>query len=892
VFAPPVRAWAAGSGRAAGRGALIVLAGLLFARSAPAQLHWLDASLDPPIGADSTVRLAQVADTSLPGTLPESRPRITSGGRRRIRVFSRSNVPWQLRWLPSEDGQERIAVIDSGVNIVIDQVAGFETVDLSTDRVVIWTSAEQVQDFQGEGTQADESPLEFYLEGNIIFRQQDRVIYAERMYYNVREQYGVVLDGELLTPMPGYQGLVRLKADVLRQVDPFHIEGFEGAVTTSRLGVPFYWLQSGNFTYENPPANRFAPGVVDPATGRPQVVSNKRVTSRNNRLYVGEWPIFYWPFMSANLDHPTTYLESLSINNDRVFGTQVLTGWNLYQLLGWRSAPAGTDWTGSIDYLSDRGWGFGTHFDYDRSSFFGQPGRVFGFVDAWGINDRGLDNLGLGRRTLEPETDSRGRLLARHRQLTHGLEITGELGWISDRNFLEQYYEQEWDQEKDQSTRIEIKRRNENHSISGSADVRVNDFFTQTDWLRGDHFWIAQPLLSDWISWTEHSSVGHGHLQIADAPSDPIEAALFDPLAWEVESEGLRATTRHRLDLPLQWGGAKIVPYVLGEAAHWEQDLQGNELTRVLGQAGIRGSLPFVRLSPHVQSTLFNLNGIAHKVVLESEFLFAEADANLGDLPLYDPLDDDAIEFFRRRFYFTTFGGVAGGNVPLPFDERYYALRSGFQSAVTASSPEIADDLMLWRLAARQRWQTKRGMPGQQRVVDWVTLDVEGYAYPKPDRDNFGQELGLLNYDFRWHLGDRFTVLSDGQMDLFDDGLRTVSLSGMVTRPGRIRYLSGIRSIEGPISSTIVYGSTNVRLSPKWIANYGTSYDLGDTGNIGQRGQIVRVGESFLVGLGFNYDHSRDNFGVRLSVEPRFLSGPLSRVGGQPIPPVGAFGLE
>jgi hypothetical protein len=307
---------------------------------------------------------------------------------------------------------------------------------------------------------------------------------------------------------------------------------------------------------------------------------------------------------------------------------------------------------------------------------------------------------------------------------------------------------------------------------------------------------------------------------------------------------------------------------------------------------GIRGSIPFVRLDPEVQSSLFNVNGIAHKVVLESEFFYADSDANLADLPLYDQVDDDAIEFFRRRYYFTTFNGLPGGQIPLPFDERFYALRSGFQRWVTASSAEIADDLMLFRLGAHQRWQTKRGLPGQQRVVDWITLDVEGFLYPQPDRDNFGQTLGLLSYDFRWYLGDRFTVLSDGQADFFSQGLRTVSLSGMVTRPGNLRYMGGIRSIEGPISSSIIYGSTSWRVSSKWILSYGSSIDLGETGNLGQRGQIIRVGESFLVGLGFNYDHSRDNFGVRFSIEPRFLSGPLARLGGIPIPPVGSSGLE
>ena len=390
--------------------------------------------------------------------------------------------------------------------------------------------------------------------------------------------------------------------------------------------------------------------------------------------------------------------------------------------------------------------------------------------------------------------------------------------------------------------------------------------------------------------------MGYAKLRTLTEPLNPQQLASQDPLAWEVDFddrwEGLRAASRQELSLPLEWGPAKVVPYVLGEAAYWREDLAREELNRLFGQVGIRASIPFWRANPTVRNVLLNLNGIAHKVVLEADLFWSEADANLDGLPLYDPLDDDSVEYFRRTFCAYTFDCGPGGQIPLPFDERYYALRSGLQRWVTSPSTEIVDDLAAVRLAARQRWQTKRGLPGQQRVVDWITLDLESYIYPYPDRDNFGQPVGLTSYDFRWHLGDRFTLLSDAQVDFFSDGLRTVSLAGMITRPGRLRYLFGARSIEGPISSSLLYGSTSFRLSQKWIINYGSSLDLGSTGNIGQRGQIIRVGESFLVGLGFNYDASRDNFGVQFGIEPRFLPGRLSRVGGIPIPPVGVAGLE
>ena len=889
-----------------------------FQRSAQAQLNWQDSAESAAYDASPSdiypaervqFQSGPANDDPFGGLAPdryidassnvEPQPSVVNGGRR-VRVFPRSSVPWQTRSFQNDDGTERLTVIDSGVNIIIDRVSGLGTVDISTDRLVAWSSPDQSGQFGGSDGSDDgepisedgERPLELYLEGNIIFRQQDRVIYAERMYYNVREEYGVVLDGELLTPIPGYQGLVRLKADVLRQVDPFRIEGVRGALTTSRLGVPRYWLQSGDFSYQNIPGPNA--NAYDPVTGGRRSDTTKRVTSRNNRLYLGELPVFYWPSVTANLDRPSFLLESVSVNNDRVFGTQVLTEWNMYQLLGFQNPPSGTVWTGTLDYLSKRGIGFGSNFEYDRESFLGNPGRTIGFLHAWGINDDGLDNLGVRRRTLAPEEDFRGRIYGRHRQiLPAGYQFTAELGLVTDRNFLEMYYEEEWDELKDQTTGVELKRKVENRSWSINGDLRVNDFFTQTNWLpKFDHFWIGQPILGDFLSWTEHTNVGYGQLRVAEPPRDAGEAALFDPLAWEAEREGIRAASRHRIDLPLNVGGGKIVPYALGEAAYWHETLDGDDATRLLGQIGIRASIPMVRVDPTVSNVLFNLNGLAHKVVFETELFAAQSDVNMADLPLYDPLDDDAIEFFRRRFFFDTFGGVAGGNVARRFDERFYALRSGMQRWVTSPSTEVADDLMAGRFATRQRWQTKRGMPGNQRVVDWLTFDLEGFLYPNADRDNFGQELGLVNYDLKWHVGDRFTVLSDGHVDFFADGLRTFSLGGMVSRPGRGRYVAGIRSIDGPISSAIVYGSTSYRLSPKWIVNYGSSFDFGRTGNIGQRGQIVRVGESFLVGMGFNYDTSRDNFGFRFSIEPRFLSGKLSRVGGVPLPPVGYDGLE
>ena len=99
--------------------------------------------------------------------------------------------------------------------------------------------------------------------------------------------------------------------------------------------------------------------------------------------------------------------------------------------------------------------------------------------------------------------------------------------------------------------------------------------------------------------------------------------------------------------------------------------------------------------------------------------------------------------------------------------------------------------------------------------------------------------------------------------------------------------------IDGPISSHIFNAAASYKMSQKWIAIIGTSFDLGDTGNIGQSLSLVRIGESLLVRAGINYDESRDNFGVHITIEPRFLgNGRIARLTGIHTPPAGAYGLE
>ena len=82
---------------------------------------------------------------------------------------------------------------------------------------------------------------------------------------------------------------VRLKAEVLRQVDHDRFVAQNASLTTSRLGIPTYEFKSGNLTLEDhqvPAVNIFGQPEINPQTGEPITEHEQLVTGRNNVITV------------------------------------------------------------------------------------------------------------------------------------------------------------------------------------------------------------------------------------------------------------------------------------------------------------------------------------------------------------------------------------------------------------------------------------------------------------------------------------------------------------------------------------------------------------------------------------------------------------------------------
>ena len=144
-----------------------------------------------------------------------------------------------------------------------------------------------------------------------------------------------------------------------------------------------------------------------------------------------------------------------------------------------------------------------------------------------------------------------------------GFTVESELGYLSDRNFLEQYYQWEFDRDKDVETVLYAKQQENNWAWSGITTPALNQFENVTRWMpRGDFYLMSQPLLDGAVTWSTHTMGGYAELHQADYPTDPNDR--YVPLPYFQSSKGAVLMTRNEFDAPLSSRAGALCPVFHG----------------------------------------------------------------------------------------------------------------------------------------------------------------------------------------------------------------------------------------------------------------------------------------------------------------------------------------
>lgn len=857
---------------------------------APQQLPAASAAPVVPVLPTPPVPKPSPPPPGIPSTSAPGPPRapVAPGPPRQLRIVQRGQNRFQFQTATAPNGEQAL-IVTGGVIVSVNNVEGPGLLDIEADQLVVWSKGNPQHVFdtlRGQPAQAP-SELELYLSGNVEIREQNgpeaRRLAADEVYYDVARHVAIARQADLELKQPGLPDPMHLRAERLEQLSPTMFRVVRAEVFSSRLpSDPGLKLSVREGTLEEKQV------VKRNLFGQPRLDRNGRPETDQQRLFHGESvfveldsvPIFYLPFVQGDANDPLGPLKDARLDYNRVFGFRSLLTFNTYNLLGLDPQP-GTHWDLDLDYMSSRGPALGTNFDYAGNHLLGVDGKYNGVVKAYGIDDTGKDILGNGRGENEPHPELRGRFLWRNRwELPGDFTLQTQVAPISDKNFLDQYFQTEFELDVPQETYLYFKQQRDQWAWTLLAEPRIRTWVTETEWLpRADGYLIGQtvdlPIL-DRLTYNAHASAAYARLLTTNVGPPAINPT-------DVRDDTARLDLMQELSLPFYAGPFRVVPYVVSDLAYYSSDLTGNERGRAFEGGGIRGSIPFTRLYPDARSDLLNLDGINHKIVLSGNFFSAHSDTPHTMLPQLDRLDDDATDQARRDIkpfepLFNPDKGPALRTSPV-YDPQLYAIRRLVDNRI-----DTLDTIEELEFDVRQRWQTKRGFPGNEHVLDWMTLDLSGSLFPQSRRDNFGDNFAFLQYDWVWNVGDRTALVSSGWVDPEQDGPRVFSFGAFLNRPDRTNFYLGFRTIE-PLHSDLISGAVTYVFSPKYSATANVSYDVSSQPNIAS-GQLVltRTGSDLQLSVGVTYNSLLNNFGAIVEITPNLVPG------GRRIPGLPAFG--
>lgn len=799
------------------------------------------------------------------------------GKARQFRFTRRYGTPNTLDSQLLPDGTRRF-VFTGGV-IVNATTDDGEEVEFATDDAVVWVRGLAVDNLaNGFRTNPDgKTEVEVYLAGNVVVRTKGsdgpQTLRAAQVYYDVERQRAVALDASLEYSPPGTTDAVRVFGREVRRLDADNWEALGSTVAASQLpSDPRLRLDARRATLSLRRVhlrNAFGIPYRDLLTGRPVEGEERLLTAYGTVPRLAGVPLFYLPRLRTDANDPLGPFVGFGIGQNRIFGTQVATTWDVFDLLALRPPP-GHRWLLNLDYLSDRGPGFGTNYTYNLPPT--EPGwsPTFGSVILYGINDRGTDILGGFRGPQLPPPEFRGRAGWRHQQeLLEGLYFQGQVAYLSDQNFLEQYYKQEFDLGPNQETFAYLTYNRRNFWAAGLVEYRLDrPWIAETQWLpRVDAALTGQSLFDLFVFSTRGSA--------AYARARPAATNPWPILSTDQKVDTGRFQITRELSLPFALGPVKLAPYGILDTAVYTDDLNGDTTGRIWGGGGVRGGLPFSRLYPDVSSDLLNLRGLYHKAELGTHYLYARTNVPFTRLPLLDRLNDDATDQAWRNitpFQPTLVGGPHGlllaqaGSPANVYNPQRYLIRR----AVT-DRPDTLDAIHVLQLDLRHRFQTKRGYPGLEHTVDFLTVGTSVSFFPEPGRDNFGNPWSFLEYDATWNLGDRTALVAAGWFEPYDGGPRYYSIGAILNRTDRTNFFIGYRQTD-PINSRALTGSVGYQLSKRYYLQAAASYDFGINQALSNSVSLTRTGSDLTLTLGLTYNALVNNLAVQFLVTPNLFA--------------------
>jgi len=697
------------------------------------------------------------------------------------------------------EGERTVYIVTGGADI---QLAGAAipggSVEFTAEDMVLWVNLEKL----AETNDLSASDAALYAEGHVTIYFEDRIFRASRVFYDLTDSRAIIFDARISTVIEREvrrRGTVRtplfFRANLVRQLSVGRLVAYDAIVTNCEFAEPHVFLRTEKLNVDKTRAGT-------------------QVTGHNVTFRVNDVPLLWWPYFTWNLDDDII-LKRLRYKSTSDFGTTVMTSWDLFDsgLFNWITFNDGqyaigdlVDAAFSVDFYGDRGLGLGLEAEYDVAAgtiadWWDWP--TYGTLATYYIQDRESDrDEDIFGFPLDKE--HRGRVHWMQRTwLTPDTNLDFEFTWLSDEAFLDTFFERDEREEKVQENLAYLKHQQENWALWVLGKFRVNDFRDVTELLPqvGLNV-IGRSLFWDYATFFSASQAAW----IRNMPPDGM--GLDSHSAFRTDSV-------YELDVPLALGPVKFVPYTGVRLSSFDDTPGGDSLRRIGGEFGVRGSTRFHRTFD-VTSRLLDVDGLRHVVV-----------------PDFDYRNVFAVSRDPDEFY--------------PFDE-----------------VEHYDSFEVFRLGIRQRLQTHRrrktllGASGP-RSMNMMLFDVEIDYFPEPDRDNYGDAFGTLDYNYVWNITDPVSLFADGEIEVNDGWQTEIANVGVrVNRSPNFTFFVGNRYIRAARSTALTCGA-DYRINPKWRVRPFLQYDFERNTMLQERIILERTFHKWVLELVASYDGSDED---------------------------------
>ncbi|EEF59460.1 LPS-assembly protein LptD [Pedosphaera parvula] len=476
-----------------------------------------------------------------------------------------------------------------------------------------------------------------------------------------------------------------------------------------------------------------------------KIVPGKYFEARQATLYVGNVPVFFFPYYKRGLgEHQNNF--SYVPGYRSTFGPYLLSSYNWFY---------DDKLSGSIhaDWREKRGFGAGPDFNLHLGEYGDGMMRYYYTHD---------DNPGVNQNNQPIPNDRQRFYFSYTGSLRTNLEVNSQVAYQSDQYVIRDFFESEYLRNVEPNTFVEVNQLWQNWSLDGLVQPRVNGFFETVERLPDVRLTgFRQQILDTPLYYESESSAGY------------FQRLFSDTNTFSTNYAAARADTYHQITMPENFfGWLNLTPRVGGRFTYYSEasgpGATTDEQYRTVFNTGAELSTKASQVWPGVRNHFLDMDGLRHIVEPSMNYVYVPSPSVApSQLPQFDYVLTNSLRLLPIEFpEFNAIDSIDSENV----------IRWGLRNRLQTKRDGKIDDLLNWAIYTDWRLKPSSGQTTFSDIFSdlslkprsWLTLSSFTRFDPQGANFQVAQQSIVIQPNDRWSWAGGYFYLRQGP--LFGEG--------------------------------------------------------------------------------------------------------------------------